>query len=91
MHSSVGLSFHFTLLHFTSPVPSRYQKSNAELLSSTGDYCDVYLTHDSMSVRKAHNSGRNHERNVLDYYQRIYTILRLCFSLPILQQSKDRN
>ncbi|KAK4690590.1 protein AIR1/2, partial [Lecanoromycetidae sp. Uapishka_2] len=33
------------------------------------DYCDVYLTHDSMSVRKAHNSGRNHERNVLDYYQ----------------------
>lgn len=23
-----------------------------------------------MSVRKAHNSGRNHERNVLDYYQR---------------------
>ncbi|KAK3170618.1 hypothetical protein OEA41_002699 [Lepraria neglecta] len=35
------------------------------------DYCDVYLTHDSMSVRKAHNSGRNHERNVLDYYQQI--------------------
>ncbi|KAL8852293.1 MAG: hypothetical protein Q9221_002788 [Calogaya cf. arnoldii] len=23
-----------------------------------------------MSVRKAHNAGRNHERNVLDYYQR---------------------
>lgn len=35
-----------------------------------GDYCDVYLTHDSMSVRKAHNSGRNHLRNVIDYYQR---------------------
>jgi U1 small nuclear ribonucleoprotein C len=35
------------------------------------DYCDVYLTHDSMSVRKAHNSGRNHLRNVVDYYQRI--------------------
>lgn len=34
------------------------------------DYCDVYLTHDSMSVRKAHNSGRNHLRNVIDYYQR---------------------
>ncbi|GAM85641.1 hypothetical protein ANO11243_036480 [Dothideomycetidae sp. 11243] len=33
------------------------------------DYCDVYLTHDSMSVRKAHNSGRNHLRNVVDYYQ----------------------
>lgn len=38
--------------------------------SITGDYCDVYLTHDSMSVRKAHNSGRNHLRNVVEYYQR---------------------
>ncbi|KAB8236153.1 putative U1 snRNP complex component Yhc1 [Aspergillus alliaceus] len=37
------------------------------------DYCDVYLTHDSMSVRKAHNSGRNHLRNVLEYYQRTST------------------
>ncbi|KLJ13806.1 hypothetical protein EMPG_11260 [Blastomyces silverae] len=36
-----------------------------------GDYCDVYLTHDSMSVRKAHNSGRNHLRNVVEYYQEI--------------------
>ena len=36
-----------------------------------GDYCDVYLTHDSMSVRKAHNAGRNHLRNVLEYYQRM--------------------
>ena len=35
------------------------------------DYCDVYLTHDSMSVRKAHNSGRNHLRNVIDYYEQI--------------------
>ncbi|KAF8303382.1 zf-U1-domain-containing protein [Clavulina sp. PMI_390] len=32
------------------------------------DYCDVFLTHDSMSVRKAHNSGRNHLSNVRDYY-----------------------
>lgn len=39
-------------------------------LQLIGDYCDVYLTHDSMSVRKAHNSGRNHLRNVVDYYQR---------------------
>ena len=39
-------------------------------LSVFCDYCDVYLTHDSMSVRKAHNSGRNHLRNVVDYYQR---------------------
>lgn len=35
------------------------------------DYCDVYLTHDSMSVRKAHNTGRNHLRNVVEYYQAI--------------------
>ncbi|KAH9844142.1 U1 small nuclear ribonucleoprotein C [Rhodofomes roseus] len=32
------------------------------------DYCDVFLTHDSASVRKAHNSGRNHLANVRDYY-----------------------
>lgn len=30
-----------------------------------------------MSVRKAHNSGRNHLRNVVDYYQR----MRLTFHL----------
>lgn len=41
-----------------------------KLTQDPGDYCDVYLTHDSMSVRKAHNSGRNHLRNVVDYYQR---------------------
>ncbi|KAI5805804.1 U1 zinc finger-domain-containing protein [Geopyxis carbonaria] len=35
------------------------------------DYCDVYLTHDSISVRKAHNNGRNHLRNVVEYYQQI--------------------
>lgn len=31
----------------------------------------MYLTHDSMSVRKAHNNGRNHLRNVVEYYQQI--------------------
>ncbi len=25
------------------------------------DYCDVYLTHDSTAVRKAHNTGRKHK------------------------------
>lgn len=39
--------------------------------SLQGDYCDVYLTHDSMSVRKAHNNGRNHLRNVQAYYERM--------------------
>ncbi|WVO24764.1 U1 small nuclear ribonucleoprotein C [Cryptococcus decagattii] len=32
------------------------------------DYCDIYLTHDSMNARKAHNSGRNHVANVRDYF-----------------------
>ncbi|TIA72268.1 hypothetical protein E3P77_01820 [Wallemia ichthyophaga] len=32
------------------------------------DYCDVFLTHNSAAVRKAHNSGRNHLINVKDYY-----------------------
>ncbi|KAF2458560.1 hypothetical protein BDY21DRAFT_267618, partial [Lineolata rhizophorae] len=41
------------------------------LLALFCDYCDVYLTHDSMSVRKAHNNGRNHLRNVVEYYQQI--------------------
>jgi len=32
------------------------------------DYCDTYLTHDSPSVRKTHNSGRKHKENVKTYY-----------------------
>ncbi|KAG0044262.1 hypothetical protein BGZ83_010494 [Gryganskiella cystojenkinii] len=32
------------------------------------DYCDIFLTHDSSSVRKAHNAGRNHLINVKNYY-----------------------
>jgi U1 zinc finger protein len=46
-------------------------KLSLTCLLVTGDYCDVYLTHDSMSVRKAHNAGRNHLRNVVEYYQRM--------------------
>ncbi|XP_065846709.1 U1 small nuclear ribonucleoprotein C-like [Oscarella lobularis] len=34
------------------------------------DYCDTYLTHDSPSVRKTHNSGRKHKDNVRIYYTR---------------------
>ncbi|KAL7671650.1 hypothetical protein ACOME3_006541 [Neoechinorhynchus agilis] len=33
------------------------------------DYCDTYLTHDSPSVRRTHNQGRNHKENVRKYYQ----------------------
>lgn len=28
------------------------------------DYCDMYLTHDSPSVRKTHNIDRKHKENV---------------------------
>ena len=41
-----------------------------------------------MSVRKAHNSGRNHLRNVVDYYQRTSLPLRRARSRdPILSSS----
>ncbi|KAH8785297.1 U1 zinc finger-domain-containing protein [Diaporthe sp. PMI_573] len=53
------------------------------------DYCDVYLTHDSMSVRKAHNSGRNHLRNVIDYYQRSRSPGPLPQTLLLLQSTAD--
>ncbi|GFP93405.1 u1 small nuclear ribonucleoprotein c [Phtheirospermum japonicum] len=34
------------------------------------DYCDTYLTHDSPSVRKQHNSGYKHKANIREYYQK---------------------
>eukprot|EP00026_Physarum_polycephalum_P017290 Phypoly_transcript_18466.p2 GENE.Phypoly_transcript_18466~~Phypoly_transcript_18466.p2 ORF type:complete len:158 (+),score=25.59 Phypoly_transcript_18466:123-596(+) len=33
------------------------------------DYCDVYLTHDSASVRKTHNTGWKHKMAVRQFYQ----------------------
>ncbi|OMO59736.1 Zinc finger, U1-type [Corchorus olitorius] len=33
------------------------------------DYCDTYLTHDSLSVRKQHNAGYKHKDKVRIYYQ----------------------
>ncbi|ORX43635.1 zf-U1-domain-containing protein [Piromyces finnis] len=32
------------------------------------DYCDVFLTHDSSSVRKSHNAGWKHKTQVQNYY-----------------------
>lgn len=32
------------------------------------DYCDVFLTHDSPSVRKLHNNGWKHKTNVRAFY-----------------------
>ncbi len=32
------------------------------------DYCDVFLTHDSPSVRKSHNEGWKHKAAVRAYY-----------------------
>ncbi|KAJ2560023.1 U1 small nuclear ribonucleoprotein C [Coemansia sp. RSA 1933] len=33
------------------------------------DYCDIFLTHDSVSVRKAHNTGWKHINQVVVYYR----------------------
>lgn len=33
------------------------------------DYCKSYLTHDKISVRKSHLSGKNHIRNYCVYYE----------------------
>ena len=46
------------------------------------DYCDVFLTHDSTSVRKAHNCGKNHLQNVRDYYA--------CMSRKLIQRFRLR-
>ncbi|KAJ3100899.1 hypothetical protein HDU97_001839 [Phlyctochytrium planicorne] len=32
------------------------------------DYCDIFLTHDSPSVRKAHNAGWKHKMHVQNYF-----------------------
>ena len=34
------------------------------------EYCDVFLTHDALSVRRLHNSGFKHKGNVRSYYER---------------------
>lgn len=61
-----------TRTHRPEDEDERPQRSNRRKMPKFFcDYCDVYLTHDSMSVRKAHNNGRNHMRNVIDYYQQI--------------------
>lgn len=33
------------------------------------DYCDVFLTNDSVTVRKQHNEGNRHKHNVCEYYR----------------------
>ncbi|KAJ1823500.1 U1 small nuclear ribonucleoprotein C [Coemansia sp. RSA 2703] len=35
------------------------------------DYCDIFLTHDSSSVRQAHNSGWKHVNQVAAYYRNL--------------------
>ena len=37
-------------------------------LKCTQDYCDAFLTHDSATVRKQHNSGFKHKANVRNFY-----------------------
>ncbi|ODV89423.1 hypothetical protein CANCADRAFT_4045 [Tortispora caseinolytica NRRL Y-17796] len=33
-------------------------------------YCDIYLSHGSRSVRRSHNAGRHHIKNVIEYYKK---------------------
>ncbi|KAJ1835367.1 U1 small nuclear ribonucleoprotein C [Coemansia sp. RSA 2711] len=35
------------------------------------DYCDIFLTHDSSAVRKAHNTGWKHINQVAAYYREL--------------------
>jgi hypothetical protein len=32
------------------------------------DFCDVFLTHDTLNVRRSHNAGWKHKANVRAYY-----------------------
>lgn len=52
-HTTVQLNLLFVAL----PMPKYYC-----------DYCDIYLTHDSPSVRKSHNEGWKHKAIVKAYY-----------------------
>ena len=38
------------------------------------DYCELYLTHDSMAARKAHNNGYKHKDVVRRYYERFVAL-----------------
>ncbi|CAL52341.2 U1 small nuclear ribonucleoprotein C [Ostreococcus tauri] len=38
------------------------------------DYCDAFLTHDSATVRKQHNSGFKHKANARAYYAQFQLI-----------------
>jgi U1 small nuclear ribonucleoprotein C len=32
------------------------------------DYCDIYLTHDTLTVRRSHNAGWKHQTQIKNYY-----------------------
>ncbi|PIA15732.1 zf-U1-domain-containing protein [Coemansia reversa NRRL 1564] len=65
------------------------------------DYCDIFLTHDSASVRKAHNTGWKHINQVASYYRELdddktqEIIDRITEAYegkpPIVQPNDDRN
>lgn len=52
---------------------SSHDKTDSDMVKQKYlcEYCNVYLTHDSQSVRRAHNAGKTHLKNVLEYYQAI--------------------
>jgi hypothetical protein len=61
-------------LELTHPLPlfSSHPFSRGALVDNIGcvtDYCDIFLTHDSPAVRKAHNTGWKHTMHVSSYYK----------------------
>jgi len=52
------------------------------------DYCDAFLTHDSPSVRKQHNSGRKHRDNVsrVCLFFCVSVIMRVCVCVCVCER-----
>jgi len=52
------------------------------------DYCDIYLTHDSSSVRNAHNRGWKHKSSVRAYYEEFIRDNNIYVRHPIVDDTR---
>eukprot|EP01088_Endostelium_zonatum_P019096 TRINITY_DN6423_c0_g1_i2.p2 TRINITY_DN6423_c0_g1~~TRINITY_DN6423_c0_g1_i2.p2 ORF type:complete len:249 (-),score=82.92 TRINITY_DN6423_c0_g1_i2:900-1646(-) len=55
------------------------------------DYCDVFLTHDSPSVRKAHNQGKPHRNAVRAYFQQFQEEAQIIYNHQRMQTHLMQN
>lgn len=74
--------------------PSRLFKFLFKFLSNAMgkcycDYCDVFLTNDSVAVRKQHNDGNRHKYNVCEYYRQ-YIGQQLQEKIDLIVQNFER-